>query len=831
MSIVTVTTEQVHELIQQLAAQTVAASITPEMVANIFENMRQLNDQERLKVIAVAEAYIEQIRNIGIDADHVLYTDKNVKQELDKINGDLYVEESETHSEYVKDDNYEDSAANFSLSDRLLTNDTKISGHVVSISVKVLGGCHSDIYRTSGGIGDSLVYVGTLTNTGAAGKRMTLDVDLTLDNEYICLSTMDGSTVNIKNHSSSSHLGNLRSIFVGENNLVASTTTNDSISISTIVEVEVSETTQKPLKDVVDEQADDISSLHGEVTSLQAKTAYNISYKSTNVGAQLDAIDNDTHVVKSQTSIQTIKDSSYTDENASGFALKDRLLAVNQKISGHVVAISLKVKGNSHTDIYRTSGDVGDSIVYVGTLTNTEAAGERMTLDVDLTLDDEYILLSNLDDSTAVIHSNTGTGNLLSVYVDSNDTITSTSVNLNLSACTFVDVETTTTVKKSVKEEISDLSSEINGNETLENITVDFTTYTDGAAVASNGTILEQSGLRLTDYISLNGIISINYHLYCPKGVWYAVSFWDEDYGYVSGNDYPASSAVVDDVIDDIPISAKYVRFSWNPTKVTPEATLVKQTGSAGIANRKQPTFVSKWQGKKILMFGDSFVDYCNYPSALAKLTGAKIINRGIGGSTITRQNAPRKNYSLICRLKEEEGAITSGHGAALPSSCDLVIVHAGVNDYASSMLLGDIADGIADAKDNRIYNAIQIILNTLRSKYPSTPIVWGTPCHIASVANPEKTDFTYGNDGSLIETLNSSNYTLQQVVTAIKECCALYSVPVIDYYAESGIVPEIEANKNLYTAGSNAVADGIHPSHAGAAKMALLAIKVIENV
>ena len=71
MSKVTVTTEQVRELIEQLAAQTVAASITPEMVANIFENMRQLNDQEREKVIATAEEYIRQIQNLGLDADHV----------------------------------------------------------------------------------------------------------------------------------------------------------------------------------------------------------------------------------------------------------------------------------------------------------------------------------------------------------------------------------------------------------------------------------------------------------------------------------------------------------------------------------------------------------------------------------------------------------------------------------------------------------------------------------------------------------------------------------------------------------------------------------------
>ena len=71
MSQVTITTEQVHELIEQLAAMTAAASITPEIVANIFEKMRNLNDQEREKVIAVAEAKIAEIQDIGIAADHV----------------------------------------------------------------------------------------------------------------------------------------------------------------------------------------------------------------------------------------------------------------------------------------------------------------------------------------------------------------------------------------------------------------------------------------------------------------------------------------------------------------------------------------------------------------------------------------------------------------------------------------------------------------------------------------------------------------------------------------------------------------------------------------
>ena len=85
MSQNTVTTEQVHELIEQMAAMTAAASITPEIVANIFEKMRNLNDQERLKVIEIAEAKIAEIQNIGIAADHVtLDSGVTVEEEMQK---------------------------------------------------------------------------------------------------------------------------------------------------------------------------------------------------------------------------------------------------------------------------------------------------------------------------------------------------------------------------------------------------------------------------------------------------------------------------------------------------------------------------------------------------------------------------------------------------------------------------------------------------------------------------------------------------------------------------------------------------------------------------
>lgn len=64
-----VTTEQVREAIEQLAAMVAAASISPQTVANILEMLRKLTDQEREKVIAIAEAKIKEIQDIGIIED------------------------------------------------------------------------------------------------------------------------------------------------------------------------------------------------------------------------------------------------------------------------------------------------------------------------------------------------------------------------------------------------------------------------------------------------------------------------------------------------------------------------------------------------------------------------------------------------------------------------------------------------------------------------------------------------------------------------------------------------------------------------------------------
>ena len=222
-----------------------------------------------------------------------------------------------------------------------------------------------------------------------------------------------------------------------------------------------------------------------------------------------------------------------------------------------------------------------------------------------------------------------------------------------------------------------------------------------------------------------------------------------------------------------------------------------------------------QYKDAKVLMFGDSFIDYGVYPTAVQNLLKCNIINRGVGGSTIVRRT-DKPNQSLICRLLNEDNAVTtSGNGQSLPESCDVVIVHAGVNDFVQAKELGSIDLGMSD--DSKIYSAIQVILYNLIKKYPNAQIIWDTPCHFKSRASDNK-DFYYDESKNLVEVRKSC--TLKEIAIAIKECCALYGVKVADMYSESGICPELEENSVLYTK------DGLHPSELGAKKLAKILAK-----
>lgn len=160
----------------------------------------------------------------------------------------------------------------------------------------------------------------------------------------------------------------------------------------------------------------------------------------------------------------------------------------------------------------------------------------------------------------------------------------------------------------------------------------------------------------------------------------------------------------------------------------------------------------------------------------------------GIGGTRIARQQSPSENprFDLdFCSRVDE-----------MDPDADLVVVFGGTNDFGH----GDAPFGtIDDRTENTFYGACHVLMRALIEKYPSSTIVFMTPLHRQTEKNPERPNVPH----------------LSEYVRAIKEVAALYGIPVFDLYANSGINPQIPAQKELYAP------DGLHPNIAGAARIA----------
>lgn len=162
--------------------------------------------------------------------------------------------------------------------------------------------------------------------------------------------------------------------------------------------------------------------------------------------------------------------------------------------------------------------------------------------------------------------------------------------------------------------------------------------------------------------------------------------------------------------------------------------------------------------------------------------------NYGISGTRIARQQSPSENCKFdlnFCSRVEK-----------MDPDADLIVVFGGTNDFGH----GDAPFGtIDDRTENTFYGACHVLMRSLIEKYPSSAIVFMTPLHREVEKNPARPNVPH----------------LSEYVRAIKEVAALYGIPVFDLYANSGINPQIHAQKELF------VPDGLHPNIAGAARIA----------
>jgi lysophospholipase L1-like esterase len=203
-------------------------------------------------------------------------------------------------------------------------------------------------------------------------------------------------------------------------------------------------------------------------------------------------------------------------------------------------------------------------------------------------------------------------------------------------------------------------------------------------------------------------------------------------------------------------------------------------------------------KNKKVVFLGDSITEgvgasspESTYVELFRKGSGAEVFNFGVSGTRIAEQKSPSPNPKFDETFERR--------AKKMPADADVVVVFGGTNDFGH----GDARFGGFWDRDNySFYGAMHSLLRMLIEKYPSAYILFMTPLHRLS---ENKTVNEYG----------IPCHALKDYVDAIREVCEYYSVPVLDLYARSGMQPAIPIIKETY------MPDGLHPSDAGAARIA----------
>jgi len=249
-------------------------------------------------------------------------------------------------------------------------------------------------------------------------------------------------------------------------------------------------------------------------------------------------------------------------------------------------------------------------------------------------------------------------------------------------------------------------------------------------------------------------------------------------------------------------------------------ASLLVALGAAyGAAGGEGAAFgPNPWQGKKVAFLGDSITDARhigtrrNYWQFLPEYLGIESHVYGINGQTWGGVLAQAR------KLKAEMG-----------DTVDAILVFAGTNDYNGGTPLGDwwttreeavVRDGATNVVARRVANfdprtfrgRINAAMAYLKHEFPRQQIVLLTPIHRAFASfgpTNVQPDESYPNRLGLY---------VDAYVDVVKEAGGVWSAPVIDLYADSGLYPCDPVYARYF---SRKDTDMLHPNAAGHDRMA----------
>lgn len=282
------------------------------------------------------------------------------------------------------------------------------------------------------------------------------------------------------------------------------------------------------------------------------------------------------------------------------------------------------------------------------------------------------------------------------------------------------------------------------------------------------------------------------------------------------------------------PIDASTIRQDdWYPSELT------KQRIAAAVRNNP----LDRFTGRTAVVLGDSIMADYNIPSLIGSGTGMTVSNFAFEGTRMsTGQSDANADYATrsgeriaAAALSGDFTALVNGintrystssgsngardiryraQAAAMAAfdwtSPGVIILAFGTNDYS-----GNVALGAANSTVTTEFNgALNEAIRQLQVRAPNAQILLSTPIYRGPSA-------THG-DSNL--NANPGGVFLSAFADAIRNRAGVWSLPVIDLARESGI--------NSVNESTFLLADDLHPSTAGATRMAgKMVRKIVEAV
>lgn len=224
------------------------------------------------------------------------------------------------------------------------------------------------------------------------------------------------------------------------------------------------------------------------------------------------------------------------------------------------------------------------------------------------------------------------------------------------------------------------------------------------------------------------------------------------------------------------------------------------------------------WEGKRIAYLGDSITD----KGVLKNDTHYwAYLQEWLDTETYVYGRSGHQWHQLLGQAER----LRKDHG----DNVDAIMIFLGTNDYNAGVPVGEwftetVEKTNANGKEverkrrtlimdqSTFKGRINFALDSLKRMYPTKQIVILTPLHRGFAK------FSDRNVQPSEEFCNSCGEFLDAYVETLKEASNIWSVPVIDTHALSGIMPSRKEH-SIYVPGDN---DFLHPTQAGHKRLAL---------